>query len=85
MSRGSSGGSKKGKSQEMNWKDWADVTCVAEPRWEEEPKKIWNCTTCKKYVKMTHLSKLWSHDRAEVQVCHWEGQMSTCKSEHFIR
>ena len=85
MLRGSGGGSKKGKSQEMNWKDWADITCVAESRWQEEPKKIWDCTTCKKYIKMTHLSKLWSRNRAEVQVRRWEGQMSTCNSDHFIR
>ena len=85
MSCGSGGGSKKGKSQEMNWKDWIDITCVAELGWEEEPKKIWDCTTCKKYVKMTYLSKLWSRDHVEVQVRRWEGQMSTCNNDHFVR
>ena len=76
--------SSKGKSQDMNWEDWANPLCVAEPGWEEEPKKSWDCTTCKKYVKMTHLSKMWSRERAEKQVRRWEGQISTCLSKHFV-
>ncbi len=40
MLHGSGGGCKKGKSKDMNWKDWVDKTCIAEPGWEEEPKKI---------------------------------------------
>ena len=87
MSRGGffNKGSPKGKPQEMNWKDWVKPLCVAESGWEEEPKKVWDCTTCKKYVKMTHLSKIWPRKRAEVQVRRWEGQMSTCESQHFVR
>ena len=76
--------SKKGKSQDMNWEDWADQFCVAEPGWEDEPKKVWDCTTCKKYVKMSHLAKLWPRERAAVQVRRWEGTMSTCTSQHFV-
>lgn len=76
--------SPKGKSQDMNWKDWQNPNCIAEPGWEEEPKKVWDCTTCKKYIHMTHLSKIWPKERAHIQVRRWEGQQSTCLSKHFI-
>ncbi len=66
MLHGSGGRSKKEKLQDMNWKDWTESMCVVEPRWEEEAKKIWDCTTCKTYIKMTHLSNLWSYDYAKV-------------------
>ena len=84
MSRGrSSTRNAKGKSQDVNWEDWANRFCVAEPGWEEEPKKVWDCTTCRKYVKMTHLCKIWPRERVELQVRRWEGQMTSCMSEHF--
>jgi len=35
-----------------------DPLYLANPRWEEKPKKVWDYTTCKKYIKMMHLSKL---------------------------
>jgi len=34
---------------------------------------------------MTHLCKIWPRDCVEVQVRRWEGQMSTCESQHFVR
>jgi len=78
------GKSAKRKSQDMNWKDFADLLCVAEPRWEDEPKKVWYYFTCRKYVKMTLLSKMLPLDCVEVQVRRWEGQMPTCTSRHFV-
>lgn len=50
------------------------LLCVAKPGWEDEPKKVWDCTTCKKYVKMMHLCKMWEQDRVELQIRRWEGQ-----------
>jgi len=38
--RKASGKSTKGKSQKMNWKDFADSLYIAEARWEDEPKKV---------------------------------------------
>jgi len=79
-----SGKSTKGKSQDMNWKDFTDPLYVAEAKWENKPKKVWDHFTYKKYVKMTHLSKLWPLDQVEVQVCCWEGPMSMCTSLYFV-
>jgi len=30
----------KEKSQDKNWKDFANPLCVAKPGWEDEPKKV---------------------------------------------
>lgn len=75
--------SRKGRPQSFDWDAWSDALCVGEPGWEEEPTKVWDCTMCKKYVKMTHIQKLWPRERVEYQATRWEGQTSTCQSEHF--
>jgi hypothetical protein len=51
--------SSKGRSQELDWDAIEDPDCVAKPGWQDEPKTPWTCTTCKAYVKMKHLAKLW--------------------------
>jgi hypothetical protein len=76
-------GTRKGRPQSFDWDAWADPLCVGEPGWEEEQTKVWDCTMCKKYVKMTHIQKLWPRERVEKQASRWEGQTSTCQSEHF--
>jgi len=75
---------KKDNPQTVNWKDWESRTCIAEPRWENEPKRTWTATTFKKYMRMMHLFKIWPRARVENQVRRWEGQPSTCMSMHFI-
>lgn len=80
--------STKGKSQDMDWDTYFNEFCVAEEGWQYEPKKVWTCTMCKQYVKMSHIAKLWPADNMEVlerQVRRWEGPMNTCQSEHFKR
>lgn len=78
--------STKGKSQDMDWDTYFNDFCVAEEGWQYEPKAIWTCTTCREYVKMSHIAKLWPADNTAVlerQVRRWEGPMNACKSEHF--
>jgi hypothetical protein len=75
--------SSKGRSQELDWDAIEDPDCVAEPRWQDEPKTPWTCTTCKAYVKMKHLAKLWPRGQAVIFVPWWEGPTESCTSDHF--
>ena len=70
--------SSQGSPQELNWAKVEDSDCVAEPGWDTEPKTPWTCTTCKKYVKMKHLAKLWRRSQAQIFVPGWEGPTSNC-------
>jgi hypothetical protein len=67
MSQRRSSGSKV-VSQELNWDEIEDPDCVAESGWQDECKTAWTCTTCKTYVKMKHLAKLWQPSQAKVSI-----------------
>lgn len=73
----------KGKAPEINWDETEDPDCVAEDGWQDEPETPWTCTTCKKYVKMTHLVKLWPREQARISGPRREGLASNCLSSHF--
>ncbi len=73
----------KGEPAKMDWEAWSDPNCVAEPGWREERADIWNCTTCKKYVKMYHIMKLWPRHEAQKYGPRREGPVKSCKSDHF--
>ena len=73
----------KGQSQELDWDAIEDLDCVVEPRWQVETKIPWTCTTCKTYVKMKHLAKLWPRSQAVISVPRWEGPTKNCTSDHF--
>ena len=59
---------------------------VAADGWEDVPSP-WNCTTCKKYVKVKHLLKLCPRDcrseGVEKQASRGEIKADNCESEHF--
>jgi hypothetical protein len=73
----------KGRSQELDWDAIEDPDCVVEPGWQDEPKTPWTCTTCKAYVKMKHLAKLWPRSQVVIYVPQWEGPTKSCMSDHF--
>ena len=78
----------KEKSQDMDWDAYFSELCVAEEGWQYEPKKVWSCTTCKQYVKISHIAKLWPTDNIQAlerQVERWEGPMNTCTRTHFVQ
>jgi hypothetical protein len=75
--------SSKGRSQELDWDAIEDPDCVAEPGWQDGPKIPWTCTTCKAYVKMKHLAKLWPRSQVVISVPRWEGPTENCRSDHF--
>jgi hypothetical protein len=77
--------SSKGWSQELDWDAIEDPDCIAEPGWQDEHTTPWTCTTCKAYVKMKHLAKLWSRSQAMVSVPRWEGPTKNCMSDHFMQ
>lgn len=73
----------KGKAPEMDWDATDDPDAVAEDGWQEEEDTLWTCTTCKKYVKMKHLLKLWPRAQAMISGPRREGLASSCNSAHF--
>ena len=73
----------KGKAPEMDWEATDDPDCVAEDGWQDEEETLWNCTMCKRYVKMKHLVKLWPRSQAIKSGPRREGLASNCLSEHF--
>ena len=75
--------SSKGRSQEMDWDAYYDDNCIAEPEWQVDTTTPWTCTTCKQYVKMKHLAKLWPASQAIISVPRWEGPTESCVSDHF--
>src|SRR5579875_663169 len=84
MRRNRSGsGAPKGKAPEMDWNVTDDPNNVAEEGWEHETQTPWTCTTCKKYVKMSHLMKLWPRAQAMISGPRREGPTSSCLSNHF--
>ena len=73
------------KRAEMDWAVTDDPDCVAEDGWEEEPDP-WTCTTCKKYVKMKHILKMWpslTEDAKGKMGERREGKAEFCNSRHF--
>lgn len=75
--------SPKGKAPIMNWEETDDPDCVAEDGWQDEPERLWTCTMCRRYVKMTHLLKLWPRAQARISGPRREGLASSCLSSHF--
>ena len=75
--------SSKGQPQELDWDAYYDENCVAEPEWQVDTTTPWTCTTCKKYIKMKHLAKLWPPTQAMTSVPRWEGPTESCTSDHF--
>ena len=75
----------KGKAPTMDWEATDDPDCVAEDGWQDEEERLWNCTMCKRYVKMKHLLKLWPRSQAIMSGPRREGSTSNCESEHFMQ
>lgn len=74
----------KGKAPEMDWEATDDPDAVAEEGWQDEEETPWTCTTCKRYVKMKHLMKLWPRAQAIISGPRREGLASNCQSAHFL-
>lgn len=83
MPRRERSSSSKGKAPDMDWDATDDPDCVAEEGWKYEEEDPWTCTTCKKYVKMKHLMKLWPRAQARISGPRREGLASNCLSNHF--
>jgi hypothetical protein len=61
-----------------------DPNVRVEKGWEDEKEEYWSSKTCKKYVKMCHIDKLWPK---ECHAAHTKGfacRPLTCKDDHFI-
>ena len=67
----------KGKASEMDWDATDDPDNVAEDGWHDEKETPWTCITCKKYVKMKHLMKLWPRAQAKISGPRCEGLASS--------
>ena len=75
--------SSKGQPQDMDWDCYYDDDCVADAEWQVDTTDPWTCTTCKQYIKMKHLAKLWLPSDVAKYVKRWEGRLDSCQSAHF--
>jgi RING-H2 zinc finger domain len=83
------GGSKKrnkqkGASHALHWEILDNEDIKADEGWEAETEEFWTFKTCKKYVKMYHVDKLWPRDNHESNTKAFACRPWMCKDEHFI-
>jgi hypothetical protein len=74
----------KGAHHAFDWEALEDPNLRAEKGWENEKEEYWSSKTCKKYVKMCHIDKLWPK---ECHAAHTRGfacRPLTCNDDHFI-
>jgi len=84
-----SGGSKtrnkqKGAAHALHWEILDNQEIKAEDGWESEVDDYWTFKTCKKYVKMYHIGKLWPRDCHEVNTKNFACKPGMCNDDHFI-
>jgi hypothetical protein len=74
----------KGAHHAFDWEALEDPNMRAEKDWENEKEEYWSSKTCKKYMKMCHIDKLWPK---ECHTAHTRGfacRPLTCNDDHFI-
>jgi hypothetical protein len=74
----------KGAHHAFDWEALEDPNVCAEKGWKNEKEEYWSSKTCKKYVKMCHIDKLWPK---EYHAAHTKGfacKPLKCKEDHFI-
>jgi hypothetical protein len=61
-----------------------DPNVCAEKGWENEKKEYWSSKTCKKYVKMCHIDKLWPKKCHAMHTKGFACRPLKCKDDDFI-
>ena len=74
----------KGAAHALHWEILDNVEVQAEDDWEAEAEECWTSKTCKKYVKMYHIDKLWPRQCHESHTKSFACKPWMCKDDHFI-
>ena len=73
----------KGASHALQWEILDNENVKAEDAWEAETEEFWTSKTCKKYVKMYHIDKLWPRECHESHTKNFACRPWMCKNDHF--
>ena len=73
----------KGVPHGLHYEILDDPNIKAESGWEEEV-EYWTFKTCKKYVKMYHIDKLWPRDYHAVHTHGFCCKPRNCNNKHFV-
>ena len=68
----------------FDWKALEDPNVRAKKGWENEEEEYWSSKTCKKYVKMCHIDKLWPKKHHTVNTKNLAYRPLTCNDDYFI-
>lgn len=74
----------KGAHHAFDWEALEDPNVRAEKGWENEQEEYWSSKTCRKYVKMCHIDKLWPKQHHAVNTKNFACRPLTCNDDHFI-
>jgi hypothetical protein len=68
----------------FDWEALEDPNVRAEKGWENEKEEYWSSKTCKKYMKMCHIDKLWPKECYAAHTRGFACRPLTCNDDHFI-
>ena len=71
-------------SHALRWDILDSENIKAEEGWEVEVEEWWTSKTCKKYVKMYHIDKLWPRDCHESHTKAFTTRPWMCNNDHFV-
>ena len=74
----------KGVPHGLHYEILDDLNIKAERSREEEEVEYWTFKTCKKYVKMYHIDKLWPRDCHAVHTHGFCCKPRNCNNKHFV-
>jgi hypothetical protein len=74
----------KGASHALRWDILDNDIIKAEQGWEAELQEFWTSKTCKIYVKMYHIGKLWPRECHESHTRYFACKPWLCKDDHFL-
>jgi hypothetical protein len=74
----------KGTHHAFDWEALEDPNVHVEKGWENEKEECWSSKTCKKYVKMCHINKLWPKECHAANTKSFVCRPWICNDDHFI-
>ena len=74
----------KGVAHDLHWEILDNASIQAEEGWDAETHDYWTSKTCKKYVKMYHIDKLWPRSCHESHTKSFTCRPWMCNNDHFI-
>ena len=75
----------KGVPHNFCWEILDNPNIKAEKNWETEDAEYWTFKTCRQYIKMYHIDKLWPRDQHERQTQDFACKPHNCRSLLFVQ